>query len=52
MRCHEAYIVNLDFVRVVRKDEVELAGGENIPVGISFEKTLRTKYMEYWSERI
>ena len=52
VRCHEAYRVNLDFVRVVRKDEVELAGGENIPVGISFEKMLRTKYMEYWSDRI
>lgn len=52
VRCHEAYVVNLDYVNVVKKDVVQMEGGRELPIGISFEKNFRTRYMNYWADRV
>ena len=52
VRCHEAYVVNLDYVNVVKKDLVQMEGGRELPIGISFEKNFRTRYMNYWADRV
>lgn len=52
VRCHEAYVVNLDYVNVVKKDAVQMEGGRELPIGISFEKNFRTRYMNYWADRV
>lgn len=51
-RCHEAYVVNLNYVSVVRKDIVQMMDGTEIPIGVSFEKSFRIKYMNYWANRV
>lgn len=52
VRCHEAYIVNLDYVNIVKKDSIQIKGGKELPIGISFEKKFRTSYMSYWADRV
>ena len=52
VRCHEAFVVNLDYVNVVKKDVVQMEGGRELPIGISFEKNFRTRYMNYWADRV
>lgn len=52
VRCHEAFVVNLDYVNVVKKDVVQMEGGRELPIGISFEKNFRTRCMNYWADRV
>lgn len=52
VRCHEAFVVNLDYINVVKKDVVQMEGGRELPIGISFEKNFRTRYMNYWADRV
>ncbi len=52
VRCHEAYIVNLDYVKVVEKEQIQMENSDIIPIGVSYEKELRRRYLNYWAEQV
>lgn len=50
VRCHTSYIVNLFFVKGVKKLEIELITGEHIPVSQPKRKAVMEKLAEYWGD--
>lgn len=46
-RCHSAFLVNMRFVRVIGKSEVELIGGESIPLSRHRRKALIEAFARY-----
>ena len=49
-RCHTSYIVNLFFVKGVRKLEIELITGEIIPISQPKRKEFMERLTEYWGD--
>lgn len=52
VRCHTSYLVNLSFVRGVKKLEIELTDGEKIPISQPKRKEFMEKLTEYWGDRL
>jgi DNA-binding LytR/AlgR family response regulator len=48
VRCHAGYLVNLFYVKRVEKLEIELTGGEVIPVSQMKRKHVMEKLSAYW----
>lgn len=52
VRCHTSYIVNLSYVKGVKKLEIELTEGEKIPVSQPRRKEFMEKLTEYWGDQL
>lgn len=50
VRCHTSYIVNLFYIKGVKKLEIELITGENIPISQPKRKNFIEKLTEYWGD--
>lgn len=49
-RCHTSYIVNLFFVKGVKKLEIELITGEIIPISQPKRKEFMEQLADYWGD--
>ena len=49
-RCHNSYIVNLDWVDSISRTAVGLRGGERIPVGRTYYKRLQSSFIRYMNQ--
>ena len=52
VRCHTSYIVNLFYVKGVKKLEIELITGEIIPISQPKRKEFMEKLTEYWGDML
>ena len=50
VRCHTSYIVNLFYVKGVKKLEIELVTGEKVPISQPKRKEFMEKLADYWGE--
>ena len=51
VRTHTSYIVNMDYIRVVRETETELQNGEHIPVSRKYRASVRAEHLKYMKWR-
>ena len=51
-RCHTSYIVNLFYVKGVKKLDIELITGENIPISQPKRKEFMEQLTEYWGNML
>ncbi|MDE7267334.1 MAG: LytTR family DNA-binding domain-containing protein [Lachnospiraceae bacterium] len=51
-RCHTSYLVNLLYVKGVKKLELELITGEKLPISQPKRKEFMEQLTEYWGERL
>lgn len=52
VRCHTSYLVNLSYVKGMKKLELELISGETIPISQPRRKELTQKLTEYWGDML
>lgn len=52
VRCHTSYLVNLFYVKGVKKLEIELITGELIPISQPKRKEFMEQLTEYWGDRL
>lgn len=52
VRCHTSYLVNLFYVKGVKKLEIELITGELIPISQPKRKEFIEQLTEYWGDRL
>ena len=52
VRCHTSYLVNLFYVKGVKKMEIELITGEMIPISQPKRKEFMEQLTEYWGDRL
>ena len=50
VRCHTSYLVNLFYIKGVKKLDIELISGEHIPVSQPKRKEFMEKLTEYWGD--
>lgn len=50
VRCHTSYLVNLFYVKGVKKLDIELISGEHIPISQPKRKEFMEKLTEYWGD--
>ncbi len=50
VRCHTSYIVNLSYIKGVKKLEIELVTGEKIPVSQPKRKEFMEKLAACWED--
>ncbi|MGM1049990.1 MAG: LytR/AlgR family response regulator transcription factor [Bacillota bacterium] len=48
---HASYIVNMECIRVIRQDEVELAGGVKLPVSRKYQIVLKQDHISFLKRR-
>ena len=51
VRTHTSYIVNMEYIRVVRETETELQNGEHIPVSRKYRASVRAEHLKYMKWR-
>lgn len=51
-RCHNAYLVNLSYVKNVKKLEISLITGETLPISQPRRKEFMEELTEYWGDRL
>lgn len=49
-RCHTSYLVNLDYIKGIRKLELELITGEILPISQPRRKEFTERLTEYWGD--
>ena len=52
VRCHTSYIVNLSYVTGVKKLEIELLDGAQLPISQPKRKEFMEKLTEYWGDQL
>ncbi|MDE7206749.1 MAG: LytTR family DNA-binding domain-containing protein [Lachnospiraceae bacterium] len=52
VRCHTSYLVNLLYIKGVKKLELELITGEKLPISQPKRKAFMEQLTEYWGERL
>lgn len=52
VRCHTSYIVNLFYIKGVKKLEIELLTGERLPISQPKRKAFMEKITEYWGDML
>lgn len=52
VRCHTSYLVNLFYVKDVKKLELELVSGEHIPISQPKRKAVMARLVEYWGDAL
>lgn len=50
VQCHRSYLVNLRYVRSIRRDEVSLDSGVRIPVSRRLYGELNERFIEYYAD--
>lgn len=40
-RCHKSYIININYIKTIRFDSVELMNGEQIPIGRTYREQIK-----------
>ena len=50
VRCHTSYIVNLFYVKGIKKLDIELITGETIPVSQPKRKEFMERLADYWGD--
>ena len=48
VRCHTSYLVNLFYIKGVKKLDIELITGDHIPVSQPKRKEFMEKLTDYW----
>lgn len=51
-RCYGSYVVNLEKVVAIGKEELELVDSIKLPMGKTYFEKFREAYMKYWAERM
>ena len=51
IRCHKGYLVNSRYIEKVHGNELELSGGEVIPIGRSYDKDVKRMILELMRNR-
>ena len=51
-RCYGSYVVNLEKVIAISKEELELVDSIKLPMGKTYFEKFREAYMKYWAERM
>jgi len=51
-RCHSSYLVNLGYIRGVRKLEITLITGETLPISQPRRKAFMERLTEYWGDML
>ena len=46
-RCHNSYLVNMDYVEEIGRTELSLRGGVRLPIGRTYYKTLQSAFIRY-----
>ena len=49
--CHRSYLVNLRFIKSISKTEIEIDGGENIPLSRRLYKEVNERFIEFYTGR-
>ena len=49
MFCHRSYLVNLRFIKSISKTEIEIDGGENIPLSRRLYKEVNERFIEFYT---
>lgn len=52
VRVHGGFIVNMTYLTYIGNDYVELTGGIRIPIGRTFEESLKKQYCDFWSGKL
>lgn len=52
VRCHSSYLVNLAYVKGVKKLEITLITGESIPISQPKRKVFMERLTEYWGDML
>ena len=52
VRCHSSYLVNLAYVKGVKKLEITLITGENLPISQPKRKLFMEQLTEYWGDML
>lgn len=52
VRCHSSYLVNLSYVKGVKKLEITLITGENLPISQPRRKVFMEQLTEYWGDML
>lgn len=48
VRCHKSYIVNVQYIRVIEKNQIIMKHNETVMLGRSMVKKVKEAMMEYW----
>ena len=48
--CHRSYLVNLRFIKSISKTEIEIDGGENIPISRRLYKEVNERFIEFYTK--
>ena len=51
-RCHTSYLINLAYVKGVRKLEITLITGEKIPISQPRRKAFMEELTDYWGDML
>mgnify|MGYP003302028292 CR=1 FL=1 len=46
-RCHQSFVVNMNYIKSIQKSEIILNNGREIPVSFRYGKTVHDNYMEF-----
>ena len=46
-RCHNSYLINLEYVETVARTEISLRGGVHLPVGRAYYRIFQQTFIEY-----
>ena len=46
-RCHNSYLVNMDYVEEIGRTELSLRGGIRLPIGRAYYKALQSAFIRY-----
>ena len=49
-RCHTSYLVNLNYIKGIKKLELELITGEILPISQPRRKEFTERLTEYWGD--
>lgn len=52
VRCHTSYLVNLPYVKDVKKLELELVSGEHVPISQPKRKSVMARLADYWGDQL
>jgi len=52
VRCHTSYIVNLFYVKGIKKLDIELISGEIIPISQPKRKEFMERLADYWGDML
>ncbi len=52
VRCHGGFVVNLDYVTSIEKDNLYLKTGINLPIGKRFYDDFKLSYLNYYANKV